>query len=172
MVYLVSFVFLFFLIGVIAYISLTSENRNLDPTTNSSGDSPESVDIQCKNDPDTERKWEEDQYRRIETVKSMKVSESICVPKPQYIYGYKDENFSETGIIVNRCPGGCGTCENASHRCRSAINKTVIAIAQFVDSDGDVCYKKVQVWEDTDCKCEYIRDAVVCPQENITITPW
>lgn len=124
-----------------------------------------SLDIQCKSDDDTRREWAKQNTIKIETVEQ-KASKSICAPKPHYIY---DKNFGGSGVIVNRCPSGCGTCPNASHTCKSNGTKEVTKLAQFT-SNGERCYKKVLVKEDTECTCDYVADH--CPHEEMKIVPW
>lgn len=118
-----------------------------------------SLDNQCKSDDDTNiiREWDEQNT----------ASKSICAPKPHYIY---DKKFGGHGVIVNRCPGGCGTCPHASHTCRSIGTKEVEKLAQFT-ANGERCYKKVLVKEDTECICDV--GANFCPHdEDMKIIPW
>lgn len=114
-----------------------------------------SVENPCKSDDDTLREW----YKQNKVTETREASKSICAPKPQYIYeNAHNDSFEGRGVIVNRCPSGCGMCAYASHRCRSNEAIKVKKLAQFKDSDGNPCYRKVEVEEHTKCECIYEGD--------------
>lgn len=110
-----------------------------------------SVENQCRSDDITQHEW--DWQRNV--AKTVNVSKSICAPKPQYIFVNPDTN--QPGVIVNRCPGGRGRCEYASHMCKVTEKTKVKRLVKYEDSDGEACYREHEVEEHTKCECH--RDA-------------
>lgn len=106
-----------------------------------------SVGNQCWSDENTEHEWE----GQMNVSKTVEVSKNICAPWPQYIFVNPDKN--QPGVIVNRCPGGCGRCAYISHMCKVTEKTKVKRLVKYMDSDGDACFREHEVEEHTKCEC-------------------